>query len=35
MSEPRELSRTNLMAIIISLVVGFGLLLGWYFFPNW
>ena len=35
MPEPRELSRTNVMAIIIPLVVGFGILLGWFFFPNW
>jgi hypothetical protein len=35
MPEPREMSRTNFMAIIITLVVGLGLLFGWFFFPNW
>jgi hypothetical protein len=35
MSEPRQVSRSNIVIVIVSLVVGLGMLLGWCLFPNW
>lgn len=35
MAEYREMSQTNMMAILIALLAGVGLLAGWYFFPTW
>ena len=35
MAESREVSNTSMIAAAVAVVVGLGLLLGWYFFPNW